>query len=455
MCLIPFIIIIILIKTTSKGPAFFKQERIGRNAKVFNILKFRSMVVGAEAHGVYSDDQDTRVTKIGKFLRKTSMDELPQLINILKGDMSLIGPRPPLTYHPWTIDRYTSEQRRMFEVRPGITGWAQVHGRKEVEWHERIKLNVWYVDHVSFLLDLKIFFLTFFKVLKNEGNENKGDTVRNDHLNLMFITNDPDIALIAEASGVNRIFIDLEYIGKSERQGGMDTVQSHHTIEDIVKIRKVITKSQLMVRCNPIHKQTEDYCDSKEEIEQIIAAGADIIMLPFFKSVDEVKEFLSLVNNRVKTMLLLETPEAVKHIDEILDLVGIDFIHIGLNDLSLGYHKKFMFELLSDGTVEKLCMKFKNKNMKFGFGGIASLGNGDIPSEKIIVEHYRLGSSCAILSRSFCNIKTITDKEKIKTIFTTEMKKIRDFEDTINSDTNFKQNKEEIDALIASVAATK
>lgn len=171
------LILAILVGVTSKGPILFKQDRLGRKGKVFKMLKFRSMVVGAEAQGVYSDSKDKRVTKIGKFLRKTSLDELPQLIDMLKGDMSLIGPRPPLTYHPWPIENYTEEQKRMFDVRPGMTGWAQVNGRKEVEWHKRIELNVWYVDHVSFLLDVKIFFMTIFKVFKNEGNENKGATV--------------------------------------------------------------------------------------------------------------------------------------------------------------------------------------------------------------------------------------------------------------------------------------
>lgn len=172
------LILALLVKLTSKGPVLFKQDRLGRNGKVFKMLKFRSMIVGAEAQGVYSDNKDKRVTKVGKFLRATSLDELPQLINMLKGDMSLIGPRPPLTYHPWPLEQYTDEQRRMFEVRPGMTGWAQVNGRKEVEWHRRIELNVWYVDNVSFLLDAKIFFMTIFKVLKNEGNENKGASVQ-------------------------------------------------------------------------------------------------------------------------------------------------------------------------------------------------------------------------------------------------------------------------------------
>lgn len=169
----------ILIKIDSRGPVIFRQTRIGRNGKVFEIYKFRSMCVGAEktGSGVYSGKGDARVTRIGKILRATSIDELPQLLNILKGEMSFVGPRPPLTYHPWKYEEYTAFQKRMFEVRPGITGWAQVNGRKDVEWHKRIELNVWYVDHMSLLLDIKIMFMTAFKVLTNADNENSGATV--------------------------------------------------------------------------------------------------------------------------------------------------------------------------------------------------------------------------------------------------------------------------------------
>ena len=177
LLLFPMLVIGIIIKCDSKGPIFYKQERIGKHGKIFKMLKFRSMVVGAEAQGVYSNDKDNRVTKFGKILRKTSLDELPQLINVLKGEMSFIGPRPPLTYHPWTFDKYSKEQLKMFDLRPGLTGWAQINGRKEVEWHKRIDLNIWYVEHISFGLDFRIFFLTIFKIIKNEGNENTRKTV--------------------------------------------------------------------------------------------------------------------------------------------------------------------------------------------------------------------------------------------------------------------------------------
>lgn len=177
---IPLLIVALIVKLESKGPALFKQERLGMNGKVFKIYKFRSMVVGAEKQGsgVYSGKNDARVTKVGKIIRATSIDELPQLINILKGEMSFIGPRPALTYHPWPFEEYTEEQKKMFAVRPGLTGWAQVNGRKKVEWTRRIEMNVWYVENMSFLLDLKIFFKTIIKVFTNADNVSSTETVK-------------------------------------------------------------------------------------------------------------------------------------------------------------------------------------------------------------------------------------------------------------------------------------
>ena len=169
----------LLIKVESPGKIIFRQQRIGYCGNVFTIYKFRSMKENSEhtGNGAYCEKGDERLTRVGSFLRATSIDELPQLVNIIRGEMSFIGPRPPLTYHPWAFDEYTDEQKRMFEVRPGITGWAQVHGRKNVEWHERIKMNIWYVDHLSFGLDTKIFFMTIFKVIVNADNKNNGKTV--------------------------------------------------------------------------------------------------------------------------------------------------------------------------------------------------------------------------------------------------------------------------------------
>lgn len=166
------------IKLESRGPIIFKQERLGYKGKKFKIYKFRSMVVGAEktGSGVYSFKGDSRVTRVGRFIRATSIDELPQLFNILKGEMSLIGPRPALTYHPWPFEQYTEHQRQMFEVLPGVTGWAQVNGRKEVPWPERIELNVEYVNKYSLAMDLKIIWMTIYKVLANTNNNNTEKT---------------------------------------------------------------------------------------------------------------------------------------------------------------------------------------------------------------------------------------------------------------------------------------
>lgn len=171
---VPLLLVAIIIKLDSRGPVIFKQERLGKDGKVFKIWKFRSMCVGAEKQGsgVYSFKGDKRITRIGKIIRATSIDELPQLINILKGDMALIGPRPALTYHPWPYEQYTDHQKHMFDVLPGVTGWAQVNGRKEVPWPQRIELNVWYAQNMSLILDLKIFFMTIFKVVTNANNEN-------------------------------------------------------------------------------------------------------------------------------------------------------------------------------------------------------------------------------------------------------------------------------------------
>ena len=181
---LPMLIVAIAIKVESRGSIIFKQDRIGKDKKVFKIFKFRSMCMNAEhtGSGVYSGKGDSRVTRVGRFLRATSLDELPQLFNVLAGKMSFIGPRPPLTYHPWNIEDYTEEQLRMFEVRPGITGWAQVNGRKNVEWNERIRLNVWYVDNISLVLDIKIIFKTFFKVVTNADNLSEKNTVSNKSL---------------------------------------------------------------------------------------------------------------------------------------------------------------------------------------------------------------------------------------------------------------------------------
>ena len=262
-------------------------------------------------------------------------------------------------------------------------------------------------------------------------------------LKLMYITNRPDIALIAEHAGVDRIFIDMEYIGKAARQGGMDSVQNHHTIEDVNKIRTILTKADLLVRVNPIHEETDTYYSSEDEIDSVIKAGADFVMLPFFKTVEEVKRFIDIVDGRVRTLLLLETREAAELVDEIIAVPGIDEIHIGINDMSLGYGKTFMFQLLADGTVERLCLKFRRAGIPYGFGGVASIGTGKLPAEAILKEHYRLGSSMVILSRSFCNVNKDTDLNYIQEKFEIGVHSIRAFENEIAIHSQyFKENED-------------
>jgi undecaprenyl phosphate N,N'-diacetylbacillosamine 1-phosphate transferase len=174
------ICVAIAIKIDSKGPVFFKQDRLGLNGKPFKIYKFRSMVVNAEKSGtgVYSYKGDPRVTRLGAIIRKTSIDEFPQLFNIFKGEMSFIGPRPTLIYHPWPIDQYTEEQKKRFNIRPGVTGLAQINGRKELPWPDRIILDIDYINKVSILLDLKIFIITIFKIFKMAENYNTSQTVK-------------------------------------------------------------------------------------------------------------------------------------------------------------------------------------------------------------------------------------------------------------------------------------
>lgn len=251
-------------------------------------------------------------------------------------------------------------------------------------------------------------------------------------LNLMYITNDPEVALMAEDAGVGRIFVDFESIGKKERQKGLDTVQSTHTMDDLRRIRGVIKKAEILVRCNPIHEASETYSSSKEEIDEIVEKGADIIMLPFFKTVEEVESFIEYVGGRAKTQLLVETIEAEKNIKDILNVQGIDEVYIGLNDLSLAYGKGFMFELLCDGTVEGLCTVFKEKGVPFGFGGIAAPGGkGQLPAEYIIAEHYHLGSEMVILSRSFCDMSKHKVDDDLKALFKNGINQIRLLEDAL------------------------
>lgn len=269
-------------------------------------------------------------------------------------------------------------------------------------------------------------------------------------LQLMYITNSADVAVLAETAGVDRIFIDLEINEKEARQGHLDTVISKHTIEDVGKIRSVLRSSELLVRVNPI------YDGSPAEIDRVIEDGAEVVMLPMFTTVSEVEQFIALVNGRAKVCLLLETPQAMTRIDDILCVPGIDEVHIGLNDLHLGMHLDFMFELLSGGIVEYLCNKIAAKNIKYGFGGIARIGLGMLPAEHIIAEHHRLGSQMTILSRSFCdaNKKSV---EEVKDIFFEGIHGIRAFEESLTdwAPVDFEQNRSTLKEIVNRIVEVK
>ena len=175
------LILAIWVKCDSKGPIIFVQERLTLNGKVFKMYKFRTMCVNAEQQGTgaYSFGNDPRITKAGNIMRKLSVDELPQLINIIKGDMSFVGPRPILTYHPCKYEEYSEKEKEVFTVRPGITGWAQVNGRNSVDWVQRFELNGWYVENVSLWLDIKIVVKTFLQVFSRKEIVIQEETAKN------------------------------------------------------------------------------------------------------------------------------------------------------------------------------------------------------------------------------------------------------------------------------------
>jgi 2-keto-3-deoxy-L-rhamnonate aldolase RhmA len=222
-------------------------------------------------------------------------------------------------------------------------------------------------------------------------------------MTLLSITSEPAVAAMLERCGVDWVFVDLEIIGKQERQAGRNTVVSGHSLDDVRAVRQAISRSKLLVRVNPWGEW------SPAEIDGAVEAGADVLMLPFFKGKPEVQAFVEAVDGRARTSLLLETAEAVRNVDEILSVCGIDYVHIGLNDLHLAYGMTFMFEPLADGTVDRLCEAFARAGVTYGFGGMARIGSLRPPAEDVIAEHFRLGSSMVILSRSFCDFGVVED----------------------------------------------
>ncbi len=269
-------------------------------------------------------------------------------------------------------------------------------------------------------------------------------------IKLMYITNEKDIAQLAESVGIDIIFVDLEYLGKAERQKSCKSFISDHKIEDVSRIREVISKSKLLVRVNPINP------GSKEEIDEVIKRGADIVMLPMFTTADEVKQFIKLVDSRVKVSLLLETAKAVENIDEILLLNGIDEIHLGLNDLHLTMELTFIFESLSNGTVDYVAKKTNSKDIHFGFGGIGRIGEGDLAAKMILAEHYRIDSKMVILSRAFRGNKNFDELVKNNWL-KEEILKIRDEEKLLISwdKEQFEKNREKVIEVVTKIIEVK
>ena len=214
---------------------------------------------------------------------------------------------------------------------------------------------------------------------------------------LTLFTDDPELAARADAAGVDRIGPDLEIVGKRRRQGHLNTLISEHTIADLAAIRPCLTNAALFVRTNPIHPGSSD------EIERVIAEGAAVVMLPMFTTPEEAATFLRLVRGRARTVLLLETAQAVARIDEFITLGGFDEMHIGLTDLYLSSGLRNPFEVLCSDTLETVCAKLRTARIRFGMAGIGRAGDTNLPigSDLVYPQYPRLSASGALLSRVF------------------------------------------------------
>lgn len=268
-------------------------------------------------------------------------------------------------------------------------------------------------------------------------------------LNLMYITNRPEVARIAERYGVDRLWVDLESRGKQARQGHVNSVKSNHTMDDVSRIREVVSRAKLLVRVNPLFDGT------RAEVDEAVRRGADALMLPMFRTAEEAARFVELVGGRATVILLAETPEAERDIDVIAAVPGVDEIHIGLNDLHLAYGMRFMFQLLANGQVEAMTRKIAAHGLPYGFGGFARLDEGLLPARHIIAEHYRLGSTRAILSRSFYDSWLEQDLDEIEQVFSFGLAEIREYERLLESKPAeyFAQNHRRVQAEVAQIMA--
>lgn len=245
-------------------------------------------------------------------------------------------------------------------------------------------------------------------------------------LQWMMITSSPSVARLAEEAGVHRIFVDMEVLGKAERQGHLDTHKVSHTLEDIARVREVLRQAELMVRINPLHEGTE------REVDAAISQGAQRLMLPMFRSREDVKYFLAVVGDRVPVTFLVETPQALVRLPAYIKELGAkDQIHIGLNDLSLGLGLDFLFEPVAAGLLDPAAALLHAQGVKWGFGGIARSGGGAVPAEWVLGEHIRLGSEWVILSRAFHGGASSVEELNSHIDLVTELQKLRAHEQTL------------------------
>ena len=214
-------------------------------------------------------------------------------------------------------------------------------------------------------------------------------------LELIQITNDPAFAQRCDALGGFRLFVDLERLGKAERQAGRNTFISAHQLEDVARVRAVLRRSPLMVRVNPLHEGTA------AEVDAVLARGADLLMLPMFRGRAQLQAFTGIVAGRAPVVPLLETADALRSVDDWAGTPGLQEIYVGLNDLHVSLGCRFMFEPLADGSVERVAAAARRHGLRFGFGGIARVDEGLLPGRDVLGEHLRLGSGAVILSRTF------------------------------------------------------
>ena len=262
----------------------------------------------------------------------------------------------------------------------------------------------------------------------------------------MILASDPKTAFDAQNANIDRVFYDLEWIGKNERQHGRNTVKSNNSIDDIPAVRKVLDKTSLLVRTNPIHAY------SKTEIDKAIEYGADILMLPMVMDHHDAEQYVDMVDGRARVCIMIETAASMARLDNILSVQGVDELFIGLNDLHISMGLSFMFELLSGGLVEYIANKCNNAGVPFGFGGIARIGEGDLPSDNILGEHVRLGSTSVILSRTFKGVEGV-DKNAREINLSEEVQKVRNRLEEIDNWTEIQhaENREKILSAVSTI----